>query len=69
MLEYGPDAAAGRALSIGLKGLLLYGNDEQKARYLPRLATGEAIAALCSTMTIPTACGRPAWSMSEASTR
>jgi len=45
----------GAHLSIGLKGLLLYGNDEQKARYLPRLATGEAIAALCATTTTPTA--------------
>ncbi len=39
----------GAHLSIGLKGLLLYGNDEQKARYLPRLATGEAIAAFALT--------------------
>jgi acyl-CoA dehydrogenase family protein 9 len=31
--------------SIGCKGLVLYGNDEQKERYLPRLATGELIAA------------------------
>ena len=38
----------GAHLSIGLKGLLLYGNDEQKARYLPRLATGEAIAAFAA---------------------
>ena len=35
--------------SIGMKGLLLYGNDEQKARYLPRLASGEMIAAFCLT--------------------
>jgi acyl-CoA dehydrogenase family member 9 len=35
--------------SIGMKGLLLYGNEEQKARYLPRLATGEMIAAFCLT--------------------
>jgi acyl-CoA dehydrogenase family protein 9 len=27
--------------SIGLKGLLLYGTEEQKYKYLPRLATGE----------------------------
>ena len=39
----------GAHLSIGLKGLLLYGNYEQKARYLPRLATGEAIAAFALT--------------------
>jgi alkylation response protein AidB-like acyl-CoA dehydrogenase len=35
--------------SIGMKGLLLYGNEEQKARYLPRLASGEMIAAFCLT--------------------
>ncbi|TFG94376.1 MAG: acyl-CoA dehydrogenase, partial [Calditrichales bacterium] len=31
--------------SIGLKGLLLYGTDEQKKKYLPKLATGEMVAA------------------------
>src|SRR5437764_14890494 len=35
--------------SIGFKGLLLFGSDEQKGRYLPRLATGETIAAFCLT--------------------
>lgn len=35
--------------SIGMKGLLLFGNAEQKARYLPRLASGEMIAAFCLT--------------------
>ena len=35
--------------SIGMRGLLLFGTPEQKARYLPRLATGELIAAFCLT--------------------
>ena len=35
--------------SIGIKGLLLFGTDEQKQRYLPLLATGELIAAFCLT--------------------
>ena len=35
--------------SIGMRGLLLFGTEEQKARYLPRLATGEMIAAFCLT--------------------
>jgi alkylation response protein AidB-like acyl-CoA dehydrogenase len=35
--------------SIGLKGLLLFGTTEQKKKYLPRLATGEMIAAFALT--------------------
>jgi acyl-CoA dehydrogenase family protein 9 len=35
--------------SIGMKGLLLYGSEEQKTKYLPELATGERIAAFCLT--------------------
>jgi acyl-CoA dehydrogenase family protein 9 len=35
--------------SIGMKGILLFGNPEQKARYLPKLASGEMIAAFCLT--------------------
>ena len=35
--------------SIGLKALLLYGSEEQKRRWLPRLATGEMIAAFALT--------------------
>jgi alkylation response protein AidB-like acyl-CoA dehydrogenase len=35
--------------SIGMKGVLLFGTPEQKARYLPQLASGEMIAAFCLT--------------------
>ena len=35
--------------SIGLKALLLYGNEEQKKKYLPKLATGEMVASYCLT--------------------
>lgn len=35
--------------SIGMRGLLLFGTDEQKARWCPKLATGEMIAAFCLT--------------------
>jgi acyl-CoA dehydrogenase family protein 9 len=35
--------------SIGLKGLILYGTEEQKKRWLPKLASGEMIAAFALT--------------------
>jgi alkylation response protein AidB-like acyl-CoA dehydrogenase len=35
--------------SIGMRGLLLFGNKEQRERYYPKLATGEMIAAFCLT--------------------
>ncbi len=35
--------------SIGCKALLLFGTPEQKRKYLPRLATGEMVAAFCLT--------------------
>jgi alkylation response protein AidB-like acyl-CoA dehydrogenase len=35
--------------SIGMKGLLLFGSDAQKAKYLPKLASGRMIAAYCLT--------------------
>ena len=35
--------------SIGMKGVLLFGNQSQKEAYLPKLATGEMIAAFCLT--------------------
>ncbi|KAM5280437.1 complex I assembly factor ACAD9, mitochondrial [Ctenodactylus gundi] len=35
--------------AIGLKGIVVAGTEAQKARYLPRLASGEHIAAFCLT--------------------
>ena len=35
--------------SIGCKGIVLFGTEEQKQRYLPKCATGESIAAFCLT--------------------
>jgi acyl-CoA dehydrogenase family protein 9 len=35
--------------SIGLKGILMFGTPEQKKKYLPRLASGEHIAAFALT--------------------
>jgi acyl-CoA dehydrogenase family protein 9 len=42
-------ATIGAHQSIGMRGLLLFGTDEQKRRFLPKLATGEMIAAFCLT--------------------
>lgn len=35
--------------SIGIKGIVLFGTEEQKRRWLPRCATGELIGAFCLT--------------------
>ena len=35
--------------SIGYKGILLYGTDAQKDKYLPPLAAGEIFACFCLT--------------------
>ncbi len=40
---------AGAHSSIGMRGLLLFGSEAQRARYYPKLATGEMIAAFCLT--------------------
>lgn len=42
-------ATVGGHQSIGMKGLLLNGNDAQKKKYLSKLASGEMIAAFCLT--------------------
>jgi alkylation response protein AidB-like acyl-CoA dehydrogenase len=36
-------------LSIGMKGILLFGSEEQKRRYLPRAASGELVFAYALT--------------------
>ncbi len=35
--------------SIGFKGIMLFGTEEQKKKYLPKLASGEHVAAFCLT--------------------
>src|SRR5947207_7035355 len=35
--------------SIGCKGIVLFGTEEQKRKYLPRCASGELVAAFCLT--------------------
>ena len=35
--------------SIGCKGIILFGNENQKQRFLPKCASGESIAAFCLT--------------------
>ncbi len=49
----GTDASIGILIgghqSIGLKGLILFGTEEQKQKWLPRLASGEMIAAFALT--------------------
>jgi len=47
--DLGVGIAIGAHQSIGFKGILLDGNQEQKEKYLPRLATGEILAAFCLT--------------------
>jgi acyl-CoA dehydrogenase family member 9 len=42
-------ATLGAHQSIGCKGIVLFGTDEQKQRYLPSLASGERVAAFCLT--------------------
>ena len=55
-VTYDPSVAVfiGAHQSIGMKALLLFGTPEQKSKYLPRLASGEQIAAFA--LTEATAC-------------
>ncbi|CAH2272347.1 very long-chain specific acyl- dehydrogenase, mitochondrial, partial [Pelobates cultripes] len=47
--DLGVGITLGAHQSIGFKGILLYGTQEQKTKYFPRLASGETIAAFCLT--------------------
>lgn len=49
MHDLGVGITLGAHQSIGFKGILLFGNRAQKEKYLPKLATGENIAAFCLT--------------------
>jgi len=39
----------GTNVGIGSQGIVMFGNDEQKAEWLPKLASGEAISSFCLT--------------------
>lgn len=47
--DLGIGITMGAHQSIGFKGIILFGTPEQKQKYLPRLATGEIIAAFALT--------------------
>ncbi|XP_034020413.1 very long-chain specific acyl-CoA dehydrogenase, mitochondrial [Thalassophryne amazonica] len=47
--DLGIGISLGAHQSIGFKGILLFGNLAQKEKYLPKLASGEHIAAFCLT--------------------
>jgi very long chain acyl-CoA dehydrogenase len=47
--DLGIGITMGAHQSIGFKGIILFGTPEQKEKYLPRLATGEIIAAFALT--------------------
>ncbi|XP_046429148.1 very long-chain specific acyl-CoA dehydrogenase, mitochondrial [Neodiprion virginianus] len=51
--DLGVGITLGAHQSIGFKGILLFGNPEQKAKYLPRVTEGREYAAFC--LTEPTA--------------
>lgn len=48
-IDGGTAITIGAHQSIGVKALMLFGTDEQKKKYLPKLAAGEMIAAYCLT--------------------
>ena len=55
MMEMGRTSPAFRSsfgtnVGIGSQGLVMFGDDEQKARYLPKIATGETITSFALTL-------------------
>jgi acyl-CoA dehydrogenase family protein 9 len=48
-LDAGVAVTFGAHQSIGYKAMLLFGSDEQKKKFLPRLASGQLIASYCLT--------------------
>jgi acyl-CoA dehydrogenase family member 9 len=48
-LDASASIVVGAHQSIGLKPLILFGNEEQKRKWLPDLATGKLVAAFCLT--------------------
>nr|XP_012632538.1 very long-chain specific acyl-CoA dehydrogenase, mitochondrial isoform X2 [Microcebus murinus] len=49
MHDLGVGITLGAHQSIGFKGILLFGTKAQKEKYLPKLASGETLAAFCLT--------------------
>ncbi|RUS76840.1 hypothetical protein EGW08_015396 [Elysia chlorotica] len=47
--DLGVGITLGAHQSIGFKGILLFGNTQQREKYLPRVASGEDMAAFCLT--------------------
>ncbi|KAI0224086.1 Very long-chain specific acyl-CoA dehydrogenase, mitochondrial [Lamellibrachia satsuma] len=47
--DLGVGICLGAHQSIGFKGILLFGTEEQKAKYLPKVATAEHFACFCLT--------------------
>lgn len=42
-------SVAGTNIGIGSQGLVMWGNDQQKAQWLPKIASGEVITSFCLT--------------------
>lgn len=42
-------SVAGTNIGIGSQGLVMWGNDQQKSQWLPKIASGEAITSFCLT--------------------